>query len=354
MDIARYFDNAATTPLDPRVRAEVLPYLENDFGNASSIHAFGMSAHAGIERARERLAALIGAEDPSQIIFTSGATESNNWVLRSFPGGLVSPFEHSAIREPAIRLGYGTLANTELTLHAPTEPVALISVMSVNNEIGAQWSAAEFRPWASKIHSDLTQSVGKLPTDVTDLDYASLSAHKLYGPKGAGALWFADDPLPPFLLGGEQENGLRAGTSNVAGIVGLGAAAAIAADEWEKDREDAERRRAIVVDSLQSVSDWQVNGGPKASPYVLSLSFRGLEGETLVIEADHAGYAISSGAACSSRSTEPSHVLTALGLEPEWRRGTIRISFGRFNEDETTESLAKSLRSSVEKLRTMT
>lgn len=354
MDLARYFDNAATTPLDPRVREEMLPYLGADFGNASSIHAFGMSAHAGVERARARLASLIGAEDPSQIVFTSGATESNNWVLRSFSGGLVSPFEHSAVREPAIRLGYGTLANTELTLLPPVERVALLSVMSVNNEIGTQWSATEFRPYAEKLHSDLTQGVGKLPTDLTGLDYASLSAHKFYGPKGVGALYTADDPLPPFLLGGEQEQGLRAGTSNVAAIVGLGAAAAICEDEAEEDRKNAERRRQIVVDLLQTVSDWQINGGPKASPFVLSLCFRGLEGETLVIEADRAGYAISSGAACSSRSTEPSHVLTALGLEPEWRRGTIRISFGRFNEDETTESLAKSLRLSVEKLRTMT
>lgn len=351
---ARYFDNAATTPLDPRVRGEMLPYLGADFGNASSIHAFGMSAHAGVERARERLAGLLGADDPSQIVFTSGATESNNWVLRSFAGGLVSPFEHSAIREPAIHLGYGTLGNTELTLLPPSERVALLSVMSVNNEIGTQWSAAEFRPYAEKLHSDLTQSVGKLPTDLTDLDYASLSAHKFYGPKGVGALYFADEPLPPFFLGGEQENGLRAGTSNVASIVGMGAAAAIAFDESENDRKNAERRREIIVENLQSVSDWQINGGPNASPFILSLSFRGLEGETLVIEADRAGYAISSGAACSSRSTEPSHVLTALGLEPDWRRGTIRISFGRFNEDETAESLAKTLRLSVEKLRTMT
>ncbi|MGV3616978.1 MAG: cysteine desulfurase family protein [Fimbriimonas sp.] len=354
MDRARYFDNAATTPLDPRVREAMLPYLDADFGNASSIHAFGMSAHAAIERARERVAALIGAEDPSQIVFTSGATESNNWVLRSFPSGAISPFEHSAVREPANFLGYRTLANTELTLLPPDERVALVSVMSVNNEIGAQWDAREFRPFADALHSDLTQGVGKLPVDLEGLDYASLSAHKFYGPKGVGALYFADTPLPPLLMGGEQEGGLRAGTHNVAAIVGMGIAAEIAAEEWEQDRAEAERLREIVVQTLEPLSDWQINGGPKASPYILSLSFYGIEGETLVIEADRAGYAISSGAACSSRSTEPSHVLTSLGLAPEWRRGTVRISFGRGNNPETSEDLAKSLRLSVEKLRTMT
>jgi cysteine desulfurase len=354
MDRARYFDNAATTPLDPRVWAEMRPYLEDEFGNASSIHAFGQSARAAVERARERLAALIGADDPTQITFTSGATESNNWVLRSFPSGVFSPFEHSAVREPAIFLGYEPLANEELTLQPPPRRAELLSVMSVNNEIGAQWDASAFRPYADKIHSDLTQSVGKLPTDLSGLDYASLSAHKFYGPKGVGALYTADDPLPPLLLGGEQEQGLRAGTLNVAGIVGLGAAAAIAADEWEEDRARAELLREIVVEGLQSLSDWQINGGVNASPYILSLSFRGLEGETLVIEADRAGYAISSGAACSSQSTEPSHVLTALGLDPEWRRGTVRISFGRFNNEETAAGLAKSLLHSAEKLRTMT
>ena len=313
-----------------------------------------MSAHAAVERARERLAGLLGAEDPSQIVFTSGATESNNWVLNAFSEGAVSPFEHSAVREPAIHRGFDTLLNTELTLQPPPRPTALISVMSVNNEIGSQWRAADFRDHAEKIHSDLTQGVGKLPIDLADLDYASLSAHKFYGPKGVGALYIADDPLPPLLRGGEQEQGQRGGTLNVAGIVGLGAAAAIASDEMERDLEHANRLRQIALEELAPVSDWQVNGGSKASPYVLSLSFRGLEGETLVIELDHAGYAISSGAACSSRSVEPSHVLTALGLTPEWRRGTVRISFGRFNEDETTATLAKQLRRSVEKIRTMT
>jgi cysteine desulfurase len=349
----RYFDNAATTPLDERVLEEMLPFLREEFGNANSIHGFGGRAMAAVDRARERVATLIGADDPSQIVFTSGATESNNWVISAHSDGLFSPFEHSAVREPALRCGMAPMKNDGLALLPPERPVEFLSVMSVNNEIGAMWDARDFRPYARSLHSDLTQQVGKMPVDLAALDYASFSAHKLYGPKGVGALYFATEAPHPFQVGGEQEHGLRAGTLNVPGIVGLGAACAVAADEMDRDFGHAQDLRALLLEELSGLSDWQVNGGERVSPYILSVSFRGVEGETLVVEADGAGFAISAGAACSSRSTEPSHVLSALGLGEEWLRGTARVSFGRFNTNESTRDLAKTLRHSVEKLRRM-
>jgi cysteine desulfurase len=351
--VERYFDNAATTPLDPRVLAEMMPFLSIDFGNASSIHGFGMRARAAVDLARERVAQLVGAEDPAQVVFTSGATESNNWMLAAGWGqAFISPFEHSAVREPALARGYRLLENEGLQCQHPAR-ADLISVMSVNNEIGARWNPLHFREATRKLHSDITQQVGKLPTFVEGLDYASFSAHKFYGPKGVGALYIADEPPPPLLLGGEQEESRRAGTLNVPGIVGMGAAAAIAIDELKQDMEKAAKLRAIVVEELTSTSEVRVNGGNDASPYILSISFRGVEGETLLVEADQAGYALSAGAACSSRSTEPSHVLTALGMTEEWLRGTIRISFGRFNTEVAAQGLAHLLKEAVDRMRSM-
>jgi len=349
----RYFDNAATTPLDPRVLQEMMPFLEDGFGNAHSIHAHGQRAIAAVEQARERVAMLLGAEDPAQVTFTSGATEANNWVLANFSEGAVGPFEHSAILEPARRSGLQILANCGVQICPPDSPLPFLSVMSANNELGTLWHPQQFRASAEVLHSDMTQSVGKLPTDLEGIDYASLSAHKFYGPKGIGALYTAEQPLPPLLVGGDQENGLRAGTLNVSAIVGLGAAAAVALDTMEEDARHALEMRAAVVEGLEGVADWRVNGGEEVSPYVLSISFLGIEGESLVVELDRAGYAISSGAACSSRSAEPSHVLTSLGLDPEWLRGTVRVSFGRFNTLHASEELARVLLTSVEKLRTM-
>ncbi len=349
----RYFDNAATTPVDPRVLQEMLPYLGEDFGNANSLHNPGRRAHAAVDLARERVAALIGAEDPAQITFTSGATEANNWVLGSYPDGTVGPFEHSSVREPAARLGMHTLANAHEELCPPSERRSLVSVMSVNNETGHRWDVRFLRPWADRLHSDLTQSVGKLGESVEDLDYASFSAHKMYGPKGIGGLYTAEEPLPPFLSGGGQELGLRAGTLNVPGIVGLGAAAAIALDEQEGDEAQARELRGILLEELKGLPDCRVNGAA-GSPYILSLSFLGVEGETLLIDADAAGYAISAGAACSSGSMDPSHVLVALRLEPEWLRGTVRVSLGRFNTAEATAGLARTLRESAQNLRELT
>jgi len=349
----RYFDNAATTPIDPRVLAEMMPFLGVECGNANSIHGFGQRARAAVEMARQRVADLLGAEDPSQILFTSGATESNNQVLNWAETGAVGPFEHSAVREPARRLGFQVLTNDGLLTKKPASKVTFLSHMLVNNEVGTIWDLEPFRGSTEALHSDITQAVGKVPIDLSQVDYASFSGHKLYAPKGVGGLYFKSFPPAALLQGGEQEGGSRGGTLNVPGIVGMGCAAAIAEQEQGDQTLLATELRAIVLDGLGACSDWQTNGGSHVSPYILSVSFLGLEGESLVIEADQAGYAISSGAACSSQSTEPSHVLQALKIDEEWARGTVRISFGRFCTSQAAAGLAKALRQAVEKLRRM-
>jgi cysteine desulfurase len=356
-----YFDNAATTPVDPRVIREMLPYLETYWGNGNSLHAWGREAMAAVDLARERIANLVFADDPSQIFFTSGATESNNWIFNwaahanrgNLPIGF-SPFEHNAVLEPAKRIGAEVLLNRGYEIRQNKLHYFLVSVMIVNNEVGTDFEPEQLRDACDFLHSDYTQAVGKLPYHFEPVDFASFSAHKFYGPKGVGSL-FARDPniLSPFVLGGEQEQGKRGGTLNVPGIVGMGAAAAIAQEEMADNLAKTEELRAIVLEAFRPCQDYQVNGGDNVSPYILSVSFKGLEGETLVIEMDQAGFAISSGAACSSRSTDPSHVLTALKMPKEWLRGTIRISFGRLNTKDSAAELGKSLRATVESLRNL-
>jgi cysteine desulfurase len=339
----RYFDNAATTPLDPRVLEEMLPYLREDFGNANSLHSFGGKAMAAVDKARAQVANFIGADAPDEIVFTSGATESNNWVIYGFPDIVVGPFEHSSLHTPANTLGRRRLVNDGLTVF-PDRSASLVSLMKVNNELGTIFMPEEMATAETLVHSDVTQALGKVPVQARDFDYASFSAHKFYGPKGVGALYAKGSNFPPgVLLGGEQENGFRAGTLNVPGIVGMGAAAEIAASEWQENAAYATELREITLESLDKRLDFQMNGGTLVSPYILSLSFYGMEGETLVIEMDRLGFGLSSGAACSSHSLAPSHVLTALQMEPEWLHGTIRISFGRFNTKEAAESLGKAL-----------
>ncbi|MFY9234689.1 MAG: cysteine desulfurase family protein [Fimbriimonadaceae bacterium] len=341
----RYFDNAATTPLDPRVLDAMLPWLTEGWGNAHSIHEPGRKAMEAVEKARMQVAELLGCE-PEEIFFTSGATESNNWVLRAHPRALVGATEHSSVRETAVALGHEFMDAPE----ALTPGFPLVSHMLVNNEVGAVYNL--IRPTGSKLHSDITQALGKIPINLASTDLASFSSHKFYGPKGVGGLFARHGDAPePLMLGGEQEQDRRAGTLNVAGIVGMGAAAAIAKDEQPKDHELATSLRAIVLEELSGISELEVNDGEIVSPYILSLSFCGLEGETLVIEMDQAGFAISSGAACSAGSSEPSHVLVAMGIEPEWIRGTIRISFGRFNTQEAARDLGRTLKSTTEKIR---
>lgn len=355
-DLEKYFDNAATTPIEPAVLAEMLPFLESDFGNANSMHSMGRHARQAVELARSRVAALVGCA-PDEITFTSGATEANNWVLQTFQSGAVGPIEHSSVYGPALAMGFSFLSNFGYEIEPPSEEVDLVSLMLVNNETGAVLdlpplpTSQEARP---KVHRDITQALGKVDFDANSMDLASMSSHKLYGPKGVGALYVKNaEQMEPLIYGGEQERGLRSGTLNVPGIVGFGAACALAVDKMAERRAHAESLRATMLEILKKVPDWRENRHISNSPFVLSVSFLGIEGESLVVQSDLKGFAISSGPACSSGSNEPSRILTALGFEPEWVRGTVRISFSQWNSVASTEALGRVLSESVTKLRAL-
>ncbi len=345
----RYFDNAATTPVDPRVLNEMLPYLGDEFGNANSAHSWGSRARSAVELARTRVAEAIGADDPSQILFTSGSTEANNWVLRSGATGYVGPFEHDSVRAPAAHLGFNVLENDGWLVSPVITDFA--SHMLVNNETGAIFDLEGLRAHCKTLHSDITQAVGKLQNPIGHVDLASLSSHKIHGPKGVGALFVRDPsqtPLP-LLMGGEHEFGMRAGTLNVAGIVGFGLASSLSGDHREATWSQALEWREIQLEAVRGLTDVEVHS--MGVPHILAMSFLGVEGESIVLDMDAAGFGIGSGAACSTGSTEPSHVLTALGIEPDWIRGTVRISFGRYNTKESSAALAANLVDVVTRLR---
>jgi cysteine desulfurase len=349
VDRTRYFDNAATTPIDPRVLEAYGHAAERHFANPNSQHSLGLEAMDAVQDARQQVAALIGAQSPEQIFFTSGATEAANWVLSQATSVAISPFEHSAVREPALRKGAKILENEGYALLPANHSYDLYAVMTVNNETGAM---IEPPANAHPLARDITQHAGKLACSVVDCEFAFFSFHKLYGPKGIGAL-YARNPytIEPFILGGEQQMGKRGGTLDVPSICAAGVASEIALSEIEINLRNAIRRRHLFLETLSQVTDWKLNAGEPNSAYILSVSFAGIEGESLVIDLDSRGFAISAGAACSSRAIEPSHVLTALGLPEELLRGTVRVSFGKFNSDEATEALGKAVCESVEKLR---
>lgn len=344
MDLSRYFDHAATTPVAPEVIDAMASYWRDVPGNAHSIHQFGRQARDAVEEARYRIAQCIGAESPYQIVFTSGATESNNWVLRANVNMAVSPIEHSSLRVPA-RGSLLKMQGWEVEVWDDFEH----AVMAVNNETGGM-PTLQGTPY--KLHVDVTQAIGKVPWSVGDVAWASFSAHKIGGPKGVGALYIREGVIDPMILGGGQEGTLRAGTLNVPGIVGFGHAMERAIERQEAAHAHASRLRQVVLERLAYVPDMRVNDAPRQSPHILSLSFLGVQGETLMIELDEAGYAVSSGAACSSEIDElESPVLRALGVPPEWNRGTVRISFGETNTEASAAGLARALAAAVENVR---
>lgn len=349
-----YFDHAASTPVDPRVLEAMLPYFCEAHGNAHSLHAAGMRARHAVEDAREEVAALLGAEDPEEIIFTSGATESNNWVLQRFSRLAISPFEHPSVAVTGRAQGAHVLVNDRERLFPPIDPVDLVSVMWVNNETGTILDVPGCAEWGIPVHSDLTQATGKVTFDLSKVCFGSLSAHKFYGPKGVGALYARGGcGFDPLLYGGGQESGARAGTLNVPGIVGMGMAARLAREHQAQDHAHASQLREIVLDSLGTFSDWREVRSPAQSPFILNLCFLGLVGESLVVELDCRGFAVSAASACKSGSGAESQALLALGVEPAWARGALRISFGRCNTKESAHALANHLREAVESLRTL-
>lgn len=363
-----YFDNAASTKVDPEVLDAMMPFLTECYANPSALHSMAFRAKAAIEEARRTLAELIGADEPAEIIFTSGATEANDTVLNTFGGRmLVSDIEHPSVRNPALESGradlipvdqHGTLdfEAYERLLESPTE---LVSVMSVNNEIGAVQDIDKIGEMAHRagalFHSDITQGVGKHKLEVQNrpIDYATLSGHKFHAPKGIGMLWVRNGcPLKRFMVGGLQEGGRRSGTLNVAGIVGLGAAAKIAMRQGAAEIEKMARQRQRIIDAIvATVPDVRVNGQPDGAPHIINLSLYRTEGEAVIINLDSHGICCTAGAACASGSGLGSHVLNAIGLPQEWLKGSVRISLSRLTTDAEVDYLIQEFPRAVSEVR---
>lgn len=372
-----YLDHNATTPLDPRVREAMLPYLGEIYGNPASVHRFGRATRMAVDQARERVAALVGAA-PTQVVFTGCGTEANNLALlgaaaRLPPGPVaVSRIEHPSVLEPARRLAAAgrELLWLEVDSEGRVLPESLdealdrgarlVSVMLANNETGVVQDvaalAARARAAGALVHTDAVQAAGKIPVDFRALGVhlLTLSAHKLYGPQGVGAL-VRDRAveLEPQLLGGGQEEGLRSGTLNVAGIVGFGAAAALAAEELEAR---AARMRALRERLERGLA---AHGGvtllaPGAErlPNTVMAAVQGVEAETLLMALDRAGYAVSSGSACHTGKTEPSHVLRAMGVPDALALGSIRISLGKDSTETDVDGFLAALDQALDSLRT--
>ncbi|MDD5569261.1 MAG: cysteine desulfurase family protein [Candidatus Pacebacteria bacterium] len=377
-----YFDHSATTPVDKRVLKEMLPYFGEIFGNASSMHSFGREAYKALEQARGRVAGLLNCA-PGEIIFTSGSTESNNLVLRGIIKALgegkkahiiTSSIEHDSVMEPCADLEKQGVAVTYLPVKpsgvvdvgelrkAIRPETILVSIMYANNEVGVIQPIAEIAQELSKrdkkiyFHTDATQAVNALDCDVNKLgvDFLSLSAHKIYGPKGVGALFIKNkSPLKGIQLGGRQEKNLRSGTINVSGIVGLGKAAEIAGEEREKNNKKIGKlRQKLVKGIIKSIPDLLFNTDVNNSlPSHAHFSFRGAEGESILLYLDMEGIAVSTGSACASGSLEASHVLSAMGVSEEIAHGSIRFSLGKYNTHAEISKLLKKLPPIIGKLR---
>jgi cysteine desulfurase len=374
-----YLDYNATTPLHPGVLKAVLPYYKSIFGNASTIYSFGQEARKAIDDAREALAYLIGAE-PREIVFTSGGTEADNLALKGVASALkgkgghiiTSSVEHHAVLFvckylekmgkkitylPVDRYG---LLNPERVKEAITNETVLISIIHANNEIGTIEPIAEIgkiaRACGVYFHTDAVQSVGKIPIDVNELgiDLLSLSAHKFYGPKGVGALYIRKGTkIHPLIHGGEQERKRRAGTENVPG--GLGEAAKIAGKEMRQEYSYVKKLRDKLENKIKDNIDYiRFNGHPtERLPNTSNVSFKFVEGESLVLNLDLKGIAASTGSACASGSLEPSHVLSAIEVPPAIAQGSIRFSLGRESKEEDIDYTVENLVEIVGRLREM-
>lgn len=364
-----YLDYNATTPVDERVVEAMLPYLRGHYGNPSSLHRQGRLARAAVEKAREQVAGLINAH-PSQVIFTSGGTEANNLAIKGVCSGaptaplLVGATEHSSVLGPATSLAQGGWPVRWIPVDAlgRVTPAAvadacrggarLVSVMAANNETGVVHDvagiAAAARAAGAIFHTDAVQAVGKVAVDFAagGAQLMSLSAHKLYGPKGVGAL-IADRAIPidPQLHGSGHEGGLRSGTENVAGIVGFGAAAALAQAAWRDHAAVMLDLRRYLEGRLHEVPGTLIfSEGAERLPNTVFFSLAGVDGEALKILLDRAGIAVSSGSACTSGSGKPSHVLLAMGVEESLAYGAVRVSLGPETRRADVDMLIEALR----------
>ncbi len=376
-----YADNAATTKLSPAVLEAMMPYLTEEYCNPSSLYRFGNHAKRAIEQARKEVADVLGAE-PFEILFTGGGTEADNWVkeiMRSLKARgknhfITSAVEHHALLHSAQRLqkeGFEVTfipvdregqIDPEQVRAAIRPETGLVSIMFANNEIGTIYPIQEIgaicRQAGVLFHTDAVQAAGHLPINVKEMniDLLSLSAHKFHGPKGVGAFYCRRGiPLPSLIDGGAQERGKRAGTENVAGIVGLGAALRLANEEMSETSARVSAMRDRLIDGiLQTVPMCRLNG-PRHNrlPGNCNISFLGIEGESLLLRLDLAGIAASSGSACASSSLDPSHVLLAIGLPHEVAHGSVRLSLSDYNTEEDVDYILEKLPEIVSTLRSM-
>lgn len=376
-----YADNAATTKLSPAVLEAMMPYLTEEYGNPSSLYRFGNHAKRAIEQARKEVADVLGAE-PFEILFTGGGTEADNWVkeiMRSLKARgknhfITSAVEHHALLHSAQRLqkeGFEVTfipvdregqIDPEQVRAAIRPETGLVSIMFANNEIGTIYPIKEIgaicRQAGVLFHTDAVQAAGHLPINVKEMniDLLSLSAHKFHGPKGVGAFYCRRGiPLPSLIDGGAQERSKRAGTENVAGIVGLGAALRLANEEMSEASARVSAMRDRLIDGiLQTVPMCRLNG-PRHNrlPGNCNISFLGIEGESLLLRLDLAGIAASSGSACASSSLDPSHVLLAIGLPHEVAHGSVRLSLSDYNTEEDVDYILEKLPEIVSTLRSM-
>ncbi len=374
-----YFDHAATTPVDRQVLEAMLPYFSEHYGNPSELHRLGREARAAVDAARAQVAAVLGAGE-KEIVFTAGGTESDNLALfgslaRYQPGHLiVSAIEHPAVMEAARalnRAGWAVdfvpvdgdgIVDLDAYEEAFRDDTRLASIMFANNVVGSVQPVAALARIAHEkgalFHTDAVQAVGSLPVDVTELgvDMLSLSGHKLYGPKGIGALYVKRGTrLQPILHGGGHERRLRSGTENVPGIVGLGVAMTLAAEQLPDVRPRLERLRdKLAAGVVERIPEVTYLGHPtERLPGNVAFSVRYVEGESMLLQLDSRGFMVSSGSACASGSLEPSHVVLALGLGAEEAHGSMRISLGRENTDEEADAFLEAFPPIVDKLRQM-
>ena len=350
-----YLDNASTTKIDQMVLAEMLPYLRDNYGNASSLHSLGRKSRQAIEHAREQVAKSINAE-PNQIFFTSGSTESNNWVISNFIRILCSRVEHhSILNNPmCFEMNDNSLAH-QIYEYYPD----LVTHLFINNETGQIYDIKAMAEICHKMkvpfHTDATQAYGHIPIDVKilNIDSMSLSGHKFHAPNGVGILYLKEpNNYKPMLYGGGQEKHLRAGTENVAGIVGMGKACELNNYDLKTDEYVLNLKIHLMDFITRNIPNVMVNSPLETTvSNILNVSFKGIEGESLMLMLDRAGICVSSGSACNSGSLEPSHVLKDMGVPDDYIYGTIRFSFSKFNTLDEIIETEKILKETVEKLR---
>jgi cysteine desulfurase len=377
-----YFDNNATTKVHPEVLEEVLPFYKEMYGNASSVHSFGRDARKHLEKAREKVAKLVHADSPDEIVFTSGGTESDNFAVKGVASALkdkgnhiiTSSVEHSAVLNTCKYLekqGFSVtylgvdesgMINLDGLKNSIRSDTILVSIMAANNETGTIMPVEEIGTICAEkdiiFHTDAVQTIGKVPFDVNSakLHLASMSAHKIHGPKGIGALYIRKGTkIEPYQHGGHHEKNRRAGTENVPGIVGFAKACELASASGPDHYKETKRLRDLLHKSIEDkISHIKLNGHPeKRLPNTLNISFQYLEGESIVLSLDLEGIAVSTGSACTSGSLEPSHVLKSMGVEPLFLQGSIRFSLSTFSTEDEVDYVMEELPPVIERLRKM-